>query len=269
VYAGVHEVNDLTNSTGIGGTGQRSLHCRMASVFERVGGWNASGLEQRCVYIRLTRVAGGNLLELEGDQSPVMFASFYSHGEFAVASGGRFHIKFWTLDGRRLNSKYPILPPTQSQLGTALCGGALGARFLCGTTTGHVFVWQGRTLDRVIRAHEQAVTAMHTTKIGALTAGKEGSVKLWSDGLEHLKTFFLEEAFVQPLQKSIRSVHAGLSDDGQSIIRILVGTASCEVYEIATKSGNISIVQVCNRAWSKCTHQYYDRKHTTKASCGA
>lgn len=46
-------------------------------------------------------------------------------------------------------------------------------------------------LLQVIRAHDLSVTAMHATHVGLATGGKDGYVKLWGPGFEHLRTYDL------------------------------------------------------------------------------
>eukprot|EP01041_Mallomonas_annulata_P001147 gene1147-2216_t len=192
----------------------------------------------------------------KGDVNPVLFCSFYSEAGYVLASGGRSHQKFWRVDGRCLNASYPEHEASQ-QLGTLLCGCSVDKVFVSGSTSGQLHVWRGRRLDRVIRAHELGVTAIWSSDAGVVTAAKDGIIKLWSPRLEHIRTFSLGDADVPPILGCVRAVDAMASTKGDSVIRILVATASGEVYEVAAKSGSTCIMteaHYCNELWGVGMH---------------
>ena len=179
----------------------------------------------------------------KGDIHPVLFCNFYNNEEFMLASGGRFHMKFWSLNGRSLNSTYAEYSSKQ-KLGTLLSGAAIDElTFVSGSTTGNLFVWKGRKLEKVIRAHEMGVSGLWASNIGVVSVSKDGMVKLWSEIMEHVRSFSLTDADVPPLMNCIRSVDAGFSDDGRQVTRILVSTMSSEIYEISAKSGTTCLMQ--------------------------
>jgi microtubule-associated protein-like 6 len=187
-----------------------------------------------------------------GDVAPVLFAAFYTTTlkdlHFLFATGGRFHVKFWVLDGNTVNPVYAEYG-RQIKIGTLLCGAAVGRKFVTGSTVGHLYIWKGRTLDRMIRAHERSVTAIKTISSASnpqtagtvITTSREGSVKLWTFDFEHLKTFSLAEADIPPLVSTIRGIDA-LYDSNGLVNTMLAATASGEVYEIYVTSGRIGII---------------------------
>lgn len=177
----------------------------------------------------------------KGDVSPVLFCGFYSENGFALASGGRGHQKFWSVNGRCLNAHYPEHAPDHL-LGTLLCGVAVEKVFVTGSTTGQLHIWRGRKLDRVIRAHEKGVTCIWSAAAGVVTAAKDGVIKLWSQRLEHIRSFSLDDADVPPIVGTVRSIDARMSAQQDSVICILAAAASGEVYEVAARSGSASIV---------------------------
>lgn len=180
----------------------------------------------------------------KGDVFPVLFGSFYSHGSFACATGGRFHVKFWQIDGRCLNSSYAEYEPSQ-KLGTMLCGTSVGRDFVSGSNSGHLFVWQGRKLDRVVRAHAYGVSCIWSGANNVVTSAKDGNMKIWTLKLEHVKSFTLADAAIPPLRAGIRSIDVALSQqekDKSSVTRLLIGTAGGDIYELAAESGNICLV---------------------------
>ena len=183
----------------------------------------------------------------KGDVNPALFCSFYMEGGFTLATGGRAHQKFWRVDGRSLNPSYPEHEPSH-QVGTLLCGCAVDKLFVSGSTTGQLHVWKGRRLERVIRGHELGVTCIWASSVGAVTTAKDGIIKLWTTKMEQVRTFSLGDADVPPIVGCIRSVDAMVSSQGDSVIRILVATTSGEIYEVAAKSGSVSIMHEAHYA---------------------
>ena len=194
----------------------------------------------------------------KGDVNPVLFASFYDAGTggYALASGGRFHQKFWNINGRCLNANYPEYDAKQ-RIGTLLCGTSVGHHFVSGSTSGHLFIWNGRKLNRMIRAHELGVSCIWSCAVGVVTSAKDGLIKLWTAEFIHVRSFMLADADVPPVLPCVRSLDAYLSMDGTSITRILASTSAGEIYELAARSGNISLVHESHYAgelWGLCVH---------------
>lgn len=194
----------------------------------------------------------------KGDVNPVLFASFYDAGTggYALASGGRFHQKFWNINGRCLNANYPEYDSKQ-RIGTLLCGTSVGHHFVSGSTSGHLFIWNGRKLNRMIRAHELAVSCIWSCAIGVVTAAKDGLIKLWTPEFVHVRSFMLADADVPPVLPCVRSLDAYLAMDGSSITRILASTSAGEIYELAARSGNVSLVHESHytgELWGLCVH---------------
>lgn len=159
------------------------------------------------LYILSCRTTDAHLLAWnKGDVNPTLFCSFYQSGDgsdsaLLLGSGGRFHLKFWKLQGtddlpypalpcpalslvseslsvtslaisgRCLNPVYPEYDRSFS-LSTVLCGAAVGGRFACGSVSGHLFLWTGRKLERAVRAHELGITCIWASAAGALTCSK-------------------------------------------------------------------------------------------------
>ena len=178
----------------------------------------------------------------KGDIAPVLYASPFQSNDFVVASGGRFHQKFWTADGRTLNAHFAEYSNKQ-KLGTLLCGaGTVEDVFVSGSSEGNLFVWKGRRLDRMMKAHEDAITSMWGSPNGLVTASRDGTIKLWSNLVQHMRSYALTDADVPPLEFCVRSLDASLALDGKSIMRILTATSAGEIYEVAAKSGSICLM---------------------------
>jgi microtubule-associated protein-like 6 len=211
---------------------------------------------------------GRLLASCKGDAEPVLFCSFYgaSNDMHFLASGGRFHQKFWKLDGRCLNSSYPECEESL-KFGTLLCGTAALNKFMSGSSSGHIYVWEGRKMLRMIRAHGVGVTAIWADKAaGVLTSAKDGIIKQWTIEMKHLRSFSLVAADVPPILPCIRSLDAVLlyesvkgrpGDVTVSIKRILASTSSGEIYEVAGKSGGITLVHESHYSgelWGLCAN---------------
>ena len=204
----------------------------------------------------------------KGDTLPVMFACFYSTPEapqeYLLVSGGKYHVKFWNVDGRCLNSSYPE-HDSKEKLGTLLCGTTCYGNFLAGSSTGGIFVWKGRKLLRTVRAHETPVTCLWSeSSVGVLSAGKDGVIKVWTSAVKHVKSFALSDADVPPISNNIRSLDSVIlvekipkGPSKRSIKRVLVSTDSGEIYEISGKSGSITLVHEAHytgQLYGLCVH---------------
>jgi WD40 repeat protein len=194
------------------------------------------------------------------DVNPSTFCSFYEQSSpdgFLLASGGRYHQKFWTLNGKCLNSHYAIYE-RKTKLGTLLCGTAVGNRFVSGSNVGHIYVWTGRKLDRIIRAHELGVTCIWSFNAGMVTGAKDGIIKLWNLDLEHIRSFTLSEADIPPVLGSVRSLDGFMTPSNGAVLNnIVVCTNSGEVYEVSAKSGSMCLVHEAHytgQLWGLCVH---------------
>jgi WD40 repeat protein len=90
-----------------------------------------------------------------------------------------------------------------------------------------------------------------------ISSSKDGIVKLWNLDFEHLKSFTLNEADVPPILCNIRSIDGFMSPLRDYVNKILVATASGEIYEISAKSGNICLVHEAHysgQLWGLCVH---------------
>ncbi len=196
----------------------------------------------------------------KGDVNPVLFCAFYdenvANGAYLLATGGRFHQKFWKLSGRCINANYAEYDK-KIKIGTLLCGTKVGNKFLSGSTSGHLYLWKGRKLDRSIRAHELAVTCLWSNRSGIISAAKDGIVKQWTAEFEHVRSFSLMESDVPPVLSGVRSLDAIMSPSSDAVNVILVTSAGGEIYEVAAKSGNICLVHEAHHTgqlWGLCVH---------------
>lgn len=163
-----------------------------------------------------------------------------SDEHYDLMTGGHGHVYFWMHAGVTLASVEPLwdnADPKQEML----CCAAVVDRFVTGSANGDLFVWNGRSCEKVIGAHEQAVESIHAAPVeaGFVTGARDGLVKLWSVGFKHVKTFDISEASIPPLEVAVTSVYIGITKG--KVSKILVGALSSETYEIATETGSIML----------------------------
>jgi microtubule-associated protein-like 6 len=193
---------------------------------------------------------------VKGDVNPILFVGMYEHEGYSFVTGGRYNLKFWTRQGKSVNSSYAEID-SNNKVGIMLCGEAVGKNFVAGAATGHLYVWKGRKLDRLIRAHDMGVSSMWSSSTGFVTGAKDGTIKLWSTAFEPIKSFVLSEADVPPLMANIRSIEGVLSLQRDEVTSIVAATAGGEVYEVAVKSGCISLVMEAHftgELWGLAAH---------------
>eukprot|EP00981_Chlorochromonas_danica_P011760 scaffold4247_cov174-Ochromonas_danica.AAC.21 len=196
---------------------------------------------------------------LKGDIHPALFVTFYSYelplpataanssassnelfNSILFVSGGRFHIKFWSFTGNSLEPYYGEYSK-QIKINTLLCGAQVGRSLVTGSTSGHLYVWKGRKLDRYIRAHERGITSITCfSNNQVVTASKDGIMKIWASDFQHIKSLSLAEADVPPLVSTIRSIDGIISNN--SILELLVSTVSGEIFEVYVLSGRINLL---------------------------
>ncbi|KAJ8599148.1 hypothetical protein CTAYLR_008287 [Chrysophaeum taylorii] len=177
-----------------------------------------------------------------------------SSSYFELATGGDAHVYFWTRSGSSLAATEPLWASADPDV-QMLCAAAVSERCVTGTTRGHLYVWKGRTCEKVIRAHDHAVESIHATEACVATGASDGLVKLWSPQLKHVKTFDISEASIPPLELSVRSVRLGLARG--KVAKILVATASSELYEIAKESGSVTLLaegHFRDELWAAAAH---------------
>ena len=110
-----------------------------------------------------------------------------------------------------------------------------------GTKGGHLYVWKDRACVKMIRAHEHGLESIHAAgDAGFVTGAHDGFVKLWTTRCVHVRSYDLTEAPIPPLLSVVHSVHIGLADG--EVAKILVGTASAEIYEISKNSGSMTLL---------------------------
>ncbi|EEY63980.1 microtubule-associated protein, putative [Phytophthora infestans T30-4] len=151
---------------------------------------------------------------------------------------GQKYVEFWSLQGKELVSKKGLLGkkgslqpfPVAQYLETT------DRAVVVGTSDGCLYLFAGRQLTNVVKAHEGAITALYYASGLLLSGGRDGQIIQWDDKLKQVGSpaqiqNSLESA-VLPQRKGIRS--CCYSPDRRAI---LVGTLASEIYELDAKTG--------------------------------
>ena len=186
----------------------------------------------------------------------VLFAlcpSGVRNGEYDLVTGGMRHIKFWNVSGRNLKPTSGVFGRL-AKLQPLTCAANIDHQLVTGTVTGHLYVWEGRTVARVVKAHTTTVNDLHSTGDLLVSGGKDGAIKVWGPDILNLLSFNIAEADPVPFHRSIRSVCL-LDDKDRSTI--LVGTMGSEIYEISKDSARmirLSAGHCSDHLWGLAPH---------------
>lgn len=151
---------------------------------------------------------------------------------------------------------------------------------MTGMATGHLYVWEGRSVYRALYGYEGTVNSMHSVNPlatsdtmskafdgapemeiaptvtmlnpGCVTGGKDGHVKLWSRDMTPLGDFDVSEAQPVSFKPSVRSVFWDINQN-----KVLVGTRGSEIYELSCHGGNTMLLHEAhcdNELFALATH---------------
>jgi WD40 repeat protein/Ca2+-binding EF-hand superfamily protein len=187
----------------------------------------------------------------KGSRLKTLFTSFIPHGDFLLVSGGTNQILFWTISGKCLESTSGIFG-RKAKDQPLLCGATHGRKVVTGTVSGHLYVWEGTHVGRAIKAHDMSVNVLRSIEIGFISGGKEGAVKIWDTYCNPLKAFAIDDFVPRPHACSVRACDY---DVARGVI--VIGTASCEIYEVCYQSGRVSMFvegHYRDELWGLATH---------------
>ncbi|GFS05106.1 echinoderm microtubule-associated protein-like 6 [Elysia marginata] len=187
---------------------------------------------------------GEKLATTRGHKDKIFVIKWNPLDHSKLVTVGVKHIKFWNQTGGGFTSNRGTMGQV-AKLCDMMCVSYGKAQDICfsGGSDGNVFVWQGTTLQKTVKAHDGPVFAMHSLDKGFVTGGKGGVVGLWDDQFERcLKTYQIKRSALAPntagvLVKESPSIRAIVLGHG----KILVGTNSGEVMEI-DKAGPMTIL---------------------------
>jgi microtubule-associated protein-like 6 len=164
-----------------------------------------------------------------GTTSKVLALDFMPDGRGLIQCGVG-HVKFWTQHGRNLTSKRGLLNK-KGKVQPLLCIGWAGSSPVIGTADGHLYRFQGRTLQVAIKAHERSVNALYTCEEGLCSGGKDGMVRLWTTSLEC--TVEVDMSVLGAFNPCVRSVCWN-----PEMNKILIGTRGSEIFEVSASDGS-------------------------------
>jgi len=153
----------------------------------------------------------------------------------AVTVGVR-HIKFWDQVGSGFIAKRGVFGKA-GKLDTMLSieFGSRGEIYT-GAQNGKVYVWDDKKLVRTIKLHDGPIFAMYQVRDRFVSGGKDGTVKLWSEGFESCEKeypiqseYFVDKAVLKKNSPSVRAL--AVTEEGE----IVVGTANGELCEISSE----------------------------------
>lgn len=167
--------------------------------------------------------------------------------EFLVC--GQKCIEFWSLEDsskalrakKALLGKRGVLQPffVAEYLLKSASSSSSSCAVVVGANDGHLYLFSGRELTSVVKAHSAAVNALHWTSGLLVSGSKDGKLLLWDETLKPvgapivLADTVLSAASERPAQHaSVRS--CCLSPDKSTI---LLGTQASEIYELDARTG--------------------------------
>ena len=89
-----------------------------------------------------------------------------------------------------------------------------------------------------VAAHTKMVTSMHAVMDKFVTGSMDGKVKVWDGALQCLREFDVQRECIECIDPHVRSVCFD-----NKLTKILVGTASSEIYEVCFRSGSFTLLQ--------------------------
>ncbi|CAM9100029.1 unnamed protein product [Discosporangium mesarthrocarpum] len=148
------------------------------------------------------------------------------------------HLRLWTSHGGAYQMDKGIFG-RKGALQPMLCCTSLGDRenltVLSGSTSGHLYVWEGRNCIRCIKAHTGALTAIardaNQGEEGFVTGSADGKIQLWNSKLE--MGMCIDIRALGPLSNIVHSLCWDSINH-----KLLVGTESCEVFELLDADGS-------------------------------
>jgi WD40 repeat protein len=163
------------------------------------------------------------------DGAKVTACGFKGDSSSEFFTCGLKHIKFYTMQGKNINSKRGQVPkPLQSEVflaGTYAFGGAV---CVCGTHNGNLLPFNGTSAGKSVKAHTGYVWSLRPSGKNLLSGGQDGKVILWSwNGNMQRVSEFCDMNNHSKLYPGVTSIDS--HSDGSTL---LVGTRGSEIYEV-------------------------------------
>lgn len=164
------------------------------------------------------------------DKARVMDVGFSSENEFV--SIGLKHIKFYSVNGRNVNSKKGVFGSVTQEALLCMCFGFGNNTLLTGDAKGNIIVWAGRSATKSIKAHSGSTLVLYNSKNNLVySGGEDGIIKVYNGKLEVKET--IDTTKMSPFKVGIRSIDF---DDGGAMV---IGTRGGDIIEITGKKNKI------------------------------
>jgi microtubule-associated protein-like 6 len=195
--------------------------------------------------------AGRLICTAKVDRDVVLGAVFTERTEMVIF-GAKF-IKFFSINGQNCTGNRGISGTRAFE--AQMCGAKFKGNFITGTHTGNLWIWNGRTVGKTVKAHEGQVWALKATEDSLYSGGSEGKIVIWNATLVRQSE---ENVVEKSLCPGIRSIDISGSS-------ILVGTRGAEILEL--KRGSIEALMTGHfngELWGLALHP----TEPFAASCG-
>ncbi len=114
--------------------------------------------------------------------TPSLSARALWQGDTIVVCGVN-HCTFYTLQGANLVRRAASLG-SKGEMGKMMCVAWAVNDAVVGTSSGKLYKFKDHVLTSVFNAHTGAVMCCFSTRNGIATGGRDGTIKLWSSGLD-------------------------------------------------------------------------------------
>ena len=149
-----------------------------------------------------------------------------------IITCGEKHIIFWPKDKKkqfRKQCKRGIFGKEKYYNNVQLCLSSHGNQVISGTDSGDLFIWKGRNLSKVVKAHNGAIESIQISNMNIITGGSDRLIYFWTPRFG-LRASFDVRSFSSTAM--IRSIHI-LPKSSQ----FLVGTTT-GIFELSMDNGS-------------------------------
>ena len=147
-------------------------------------------------------------------------------------SGGVKHIHFWDFNDGCLQWKPGVYRKIGAVTDTTCVEFKKDGNVVSGTNRGMLYVWNGRTLMKTVRAYtSSAVLSLHACAEGFCSGSANGRIRMWSTELAPGGVFSVAD--LGSYEPAVTSVMWDPATD-----TVLLGTCGSEIYEISATDGS-------------------------------
>ena len=172
---------------------------------------------------------------------------------YDVFTGCRSTAFFWRLTGGGLLVCTKAVYGRAGKIQPQICAAILGENLVSGTASGQIYIWEDSHVAKVVPAHRSMVSSMQViNRQKMVTGSRDGTVKVWDQSLECIRTFDMKQIAVGCMKTQVRSACFD-----NALQRIVVGMASSDIYEISFLSGSctkLSEGHFEGEAWGLAAH---------------